>query len=135
MAHAEGRAYRPWRQLWVSYQDSKKEAKKEPRSLKRGRSDKNISLGYKWQYLSMCQNKRFNILGRRGIAPTRNCTHLLKNVLNLFIFIKLTFFLIIFLSLSYLFPHGGYNRNKTRPGEHKSNFKKVYKFRMGAISS
>ena len=30
--------------------------------------------------------------GRRGIAPTRNCTHLLKNVLNLFLCIKLNFF-------------------------------------------
>ena len=36
--------------------------------------------------------------GRRGIAPTRNCTHLLKSVLDLFVCIKLNFFLTIFLS-------------------------------------
>ena len=42
--------------------------------------------------------------GRRGIATTRNCTHLLKHVLYLFVCIKYTFFLTIFLSLSDLFP-------------------------------
>ena len=40
--------------------------------------------------------------GRRGITPTRNCTHLLKNILNPFAIagIKLNFFLTSFLSLS-----------------------------------
>ena len=33
------------------------------------------------------------LYGRRGIAPTRNCTHLLKNVLNLFVCIKILLFL------------------------------------------
>ena len=47
---------------------------------------------------------RYIYQGRCGIAPTQNCTHLLKNVLNLFICIKLNFFLTIFLSLSDLFP-------------------------------
>ena len=42
-------------------------------------------------------------IGRRGISPTRNGTHLLENVLNLFVCIKLNIFLTIFLSLSVLF--------------------------------
>ena len=52
--------------------------------------------------------------GRRGIAPTRNCTHLLNNVLNLFVCINLNFFLTFFF-LSLIYSLGGYNRNKTRP--------------------
>ena len=46
----------------------------------------------------------YYLYGRRGIAPTRNGTHILKNVLNILICIKLFFFLTIFLSLSDLFP-------------------------------
>ena len=42
--------------------------------------------------------------GRCGIATTRNCTHLLKNALILFVCMKLIFFLTIFLSFSDLFP-------------------------------
>ena len=50
-----------------------------------------------------CQGKEK--MGRRElIAPIRNCTHLLKNVLNLFVCRTFTFFLTIFLSLSDLFP-------------------------------
>ena len=39
-----------------------------------------------------------------GIAPTWNCIHLFKNVLNLLVCIKFNFFLTTFLSLSDLFP-------------------------------
>ena len=46
---------------------------------------------------------RYIYQGNRGIAPTRDCTHILKNVLNLFICIKLNFFLTMFLTLSHLF--------------------------------
>jgi hypothetical protein len=64
------------------------------------------------------------VFGRRGIAPTRNCIHLLKNVSNLFVCIKLNFFLkIIFL---YLFiPLVDIIGIKSAPGDHESNFKKV----------
>ena len=57
--------------------------------------------------------------GRRKIAPTRICTHLLRNILNLFVCIKLNFFLYSFYSF------GGYNRNNPAPGDHESNLKKV----------
>ena len=53
--------------------------------------------------LSICGVWTYLIFGRRGIAPTRNFTHFLKSVLNLFVCIKLCFFLTIFLSLSDLF--------------------------------
>ena len=53
-----------------------------------------------------------------AIAPTGNCTHPLKNVLNLFVCMKLNFFPKIFLSLSDLFP-------KPAPGDHESQFMKV----------
>ena len=46
-------------------------------------------------------------MGSHGIAPTQNCTHILKNVINL------------------IYSIGGYNRNKTRPGDHESYLKKV----------
>ena len=46
------------------------------------------------------------LTGRRGIAPTRSGTHLLKNVLNLFVSIKLIFFI----------------RNKTRPRRPRIQF-------------
>ena len=59
--------------------------------------------------------------GKRGIAPTRNYTHLLKNVLNLFVCIKLSFFLTIFLSYL-IYSLGGYNRNKTRPRRPRIKF-------------
>ena len=49
-----------------------------------------------------------------GIAPKLKCTHLLKKLLILFVWIKLTFCLKF--SLLYLiYSLGGYNRNKTRP--------------------
>ena len=49
--------------------------------------------------------------GRRGIAPTRNCTHLLINLLNLFWRIKLNFFL-QFSFLYLIYSLSGYNRIK-----------------------
>ena len=52
--------------------------------------------------------------GRRGIAPIRDCAHILTNELNAFVCIKLNFFPTIFLSSSDTFD-GVYNRNKTRP--------------------
>ena len=70
------------------------------------------------------------LLGRRGIAPTRNCTHIFKNVLNVLICIELNFFLTIFLSLSDLFPLVDIIGIKPAPGDHESNLKKV-----GAIPS
>ena len=69
------------------------------------------------------------IFGRRGIAPTRNCNHLFKNVLNLFLSIKINFFLKIFLSLVDIIGI------KPAPGDHESNFKKVMQLRVGAIPS
>ena len=50
-------------------------------------------------------------MGKRGIAPTFK-----KNVLNLFVCIKLYLFLTVFLSLSDIFPFGVYCGD---------NFKKV----------
>ena len=63
------------------------------------------------------------------IAPTRNCIHLLKNVLNLFVCIKLNFFITIFLSLSDLFY---IIRIRPAPGDHE---RKWLQFRVGAIPS
>ena len=68
-----------------------------------------------------------DINGRLRFAPTRNCTHIFKNVINLFVCIKLFIFLTI--SFPYLiYSLGGYIRNKIQI--RKSNFKKV-----GAIPS
>ena len=47
-----------------------------------------------------------------------------KNLINLFVCIKFNFLLTIFLALV-IYSLGGHNRNKTRPGDHESNFKKV----------
>ena len=42
------------------------------------------------------------INGSRGIAPTRNCTHFLKSVLNIFLCIKLNFFSYNYVSFIFL---------------------------------
>ena len=60
--------------------------------------------------------------GRRRIAPTRNCTHPLKSLLNLFGCIK--FFFLQFSFLDLIYSLGGYNMNKPAPSDHESNFKK-----------
>ena len=62
--------------------------------------------------------------GRRGIAPTRNCTHLLKNLLILFVCVKLNFFLTTFLSLS-----DSHNRKNTRPQPTNPILRKWVQFR------
>ena len=67
--------------------------------------------------------------GRREIAPTRNCTHIFRNVLNLFVCIKLDFFL-QFSYLCLIYSLGGNNKIKHASGDYKFNFKKV-----GAIPS
>ena len=69
-----------------------------------------------------------NFFGRRGIAPIRNCTHLFKNVLNLFVYIQLNFFLTIFSFLSDLSPLVDLIGIKPAPGDNESNFRK-----MGAL--
>ena len=59
-----------------------------------------LKFNYFWYsrcYVTECALNILYICGRRGIAPTRNCTHLLKKVLNLFVCIKPNF-------LSYNFP-------------------------------
>ena len=60
-------------------------------------------------------------ISRRGIAPTRNYPHLLKHLLDLFVCIKLNFFLTILPSLFDLVDKIGIKR---APGDHESNFKK-----------
>ena len=60
------------------------------------------------------KNLLFTVAGRRGIAPTRDCTNLKKYVSNLFLCIKLNFFLQFFF-LYLIYSLGGYNRNVTRP--------------------
>ena len=55
-------------------------------------------------HMNFLGEKKQIVFGKRGIVPKRNCTHLLKHILNLFVCIKLNFFLTIFLSLSDLFP-------------------------------
>jgi hypothetical protein len=52
--------------------------------------------------------------GRWGIAPTWNFTHNFKNVINIFVCIKL-FFLLTISFLYLIYSLGGYIRNKTRP--------------------
>ena len=53
--------------------------------------------------------------GKRGIVPNTGLNTFLENVLNLFVCIKLIFFLTFFLSLSnFIYYIVGYNRNKTR---------------------
>ena len=47
---------------------------------------------------------KYKIIYRCGIATTRNCTHIFRNVLNIFICIKSDYFLKIFVSLYDLFP-------------------------------
>ena len=64
--------------------------------------------------------------GRRGIAPSRNCTNIFKNVINLFVCIKLIFFSFTISFLYLIYSLGGYKMNKTH--DHEFNFKK-----MGAI--
>ena len=59
--------------------------------------------------------------GRRGIAPTWNCTHIFKRLINLFVYIKLIFFVNNFLVYSLVDILG----IKPAPGDHESNFKKV----------
>ena len=70
----------------------------------------------KWLVFSNPQNYR------GGIAPTRNCTHLLKKY-YFFLCIKLNFFHTIFLSI--FIPLVDIIGIKTDPGDHVSNFKKV----------
>ena len=69
-------------------------------------------------YLYICYEDY--LIGRRGFATIRNCTHLLKYVLNeIFLYAKnLTFFLqFSFFHLIYFL--GGYNLNKKpAPDDH-----------------
>ena len=83
-----------------------------------------------------CRSLYRNV-GRRGIARTRNFTHLLKNVLNLFVCIKHYFF---FLQFSFLYliysRNGGYNINKNPPPATTNPIlRKWVQFRVGAIPS
>ena len=57
------------------------------------------------------------------LEKTWNCTHILKNVINLFVCIKLFFFTISFLCLFYSLV--GYNVYNPPPGDQEPNFKKV----------
>ena len=66
------------------------------------------------------------LTGRRGIAPTRNCTDHLKNILKLFeckkpIFLNFPFF-ILFIPLADIIGI------KPAPGDHESNFKKMVQY-------
>ena len=71
---------------------------------------------------SACIFSAYALIG--WITPTRNCTHLLINVLNLFVCIELNFFFqFSFLYLIYFL--GGIIGIQPDLGDHKSNFKKV----------
>ena len=75
-------------------------------------------------------------MGRRGIAPTRNCTPILKNVINLFVCIKLFFLLTIsFLFLIYSIPLVDIIGRKLAPSDHKLNFKKVGEIPCGCATA
>ena len=63
-------------------------------------------------------------MGRRGIAPTRNCTYIFKNVINLIVCIKLIFFL-QFPFYFWFIPLVDIIGRKLAPGDNKFNFKKV----------
>ena len=52
-----------------------------------------LSVFPKWQNLLRGGQKIIWIPSRREIAPTNNCTHLLRNVLNLFVCIIFNYFL------------------------------------------
>ena len=67
----------------------------------------------------------FNGNGRRGIAPTRKCTHLFKNVLIHFKCIKLKLFSYNFSFFIWFTPLMDMIGIKPNPSDHKSNFKKV----------
>ena len=66
-----------------------------------------------------------SFIGRRGIAPTRNCTHFLKSVLNIFLCIKLNFFSYNYVSFIFLNTLMVIIGIKPAPSDHESNFKKV----------
>ena len=64
-------------------------------------------------------------VGRREIAPTWNCIHIFKNVINLFVCMKLFFFFLQFPFFIWFIPLGDIIVIKPAPGDHESNFKKV----------
>jgi len=70
-------------------------------------------------------------MGRRGIAPTRNCTHILKNVINLIVCIKLIFFL-QFPFYFWFIPLVDIIGIKPTPSDHKLILRKWVQFRVGA---
>jgi hypothetical protein len=91
--------------------------------------------GYKYRHWSSCiypgTNEQYpSYVGRRGIAPKRNCTHILKKCIKyIFVCIKITFtynfpFFIWFIPLVDIIGI------KPAPDDHESYFKKV-----GAIPS
>ena len=74
------------------------------------------------------KNNGYIIQGRRGIAPTWNCTHILRKCIKSFNMHKTFYYNFFFLYLIYSLV--GDNRNKIHPRQQRSNFKKV-----GAIPS